>query len=130
MPLEAKGKNAARGQRCEQRSEGSVYSSALCGVRLRWIGRRGLLLGDDARCSFGVEAEVREWRRLDFVDLDEHRLGVLRGGVESEMLRADIVIKEPWLAAVFSGARVEIHHVGLLGADCGSRVVFTFPMLQ
>ena len=93
----------------EWRSEGSVYSSALCGVGLGWIGRRGLLLDGDAGNSFGVQAEVGEWRRLEFVDLDEHRVCVLRGGVESEMLRADVVIKEPWLAAVFSSARVEIH---------------------
>ena len=102
----------------EQRSEGSVDSSALCGVRLGWIGRRGLLLGGDAGSSFGVQTEVREWRGLELVDLDEHRVGVLRGGVKSEMLRADVVIKEPWLAAVFSSARVEIHHDGLLGAGC------------
>jgi hypothetical protein len=104
--------------RCEQRSEGSVYSNALCGVRLCWIGRRGLLLGGDAGDSFGVEPEVRAWRRLGVVDINEHRLGVLRGGVESEMLRAYIVIKEPWLIAIFSGARVHILHGGLLGAGC------------
>ena len=98
--------------RCEWRSEGSVNSSALRGVRLRWIGRRGLLLGDDAGNSFGIQAEIREWCGLDvlnIVDLDEHRVGVLRGGVESEMLRADVVIKEPWFGAVFSSARVQLH---------------------
>ena len=87
-------------------SEGSVDSNALCGVGLGWSGRRGLLLGDDARCSFGVETEVREWRGVELVDLDEHRVGILGGGVKSEMLGADVVIKEPWFAAVFSSARV------------------------
>ena len=107
-------------------SGGSVDSSALCGFRLGWIGRRGWLLDGDAGSGFGVQAEVGVWRGLELVDLDEHRVGVLRGGVESEMLRADVVIEEPWLAAVFSSARVEIHHVGLLGAGCDSRVVFRF----
>ena len=50
-----KAKTPARGpsrlsasQRYEQGSEGSVNSSALCGFKLCWIGRRGFLLGGDA----------------------------------------------------------------------------------
>jgi hypothetical protein len=111
-----KAKTPARGQRYEQQSEGSVYSSALCGVRLCRIGGRGFLLGGDAGDRFGVEAEVRVWRRLGLVDINEHRLGVVRRSVESEMLRAYVVIKEPRLIAVFRRARVRILHVGLLGA--------------
>src|ERR1700730_12604449 len=95
-----KAKTPASGQRYEQRREGSVCSSALCGVRLCWIGRRGFLLGGDAGGSFGVEPEVRVWRRLGVGDFDEHRVVVVRGGVESEMLRAYVVIKEPRLIAV------------------------------
>lgn len=49
-----KAKTPASGQRYEQRREGSVCSSALCGVRLCWIGGRGFLLGGDAGGSFGV----------------------------------------------------------------------------
>lgn len=66
-------------------------------------------LRGDAGNSFGVQGEVGEWRRLELVHLDEHRVGVLRGGVESEMLRADVIIEEPRLAAVFSSARAQIH---------------------
>src|ERR1700730_8347040 len=113
-----KAKTPASGQRYEQRREGSVCSSALCGFRLCWIGGRGFLLGGDAGGSFGVEPEVGMWRRLGIVHLDEHRVGVVRGGVESEVLRAHVVIEEPQLFAVFSGAGVHILHVGLLGAGC------------
>jgi hypothetical protein len=111
-----KAKTPARGQRYEQRGEGSVYSSALCGVRLCWVGGRGFLLSGDAGDRFGVEAEVRVWRRLGLVAINEHRLGVVRRGVKSEVLRAYVAIKEPRLIAVFSRARVHILHVGLLGA--------------
>jgi len=128
-----KAKTPARGQRYEQRSEGSVCSSALCGFRLCWIGRRGFLLGGDAGDRFGVQTEIRVWRRLGVGDFDEHRVGVVRGGVESEMLRAYVVIEEPRPIAVFSGARVHILHGGLLGAGCdrasfsGSRRCNTAP---
>jgi hypothetical protein len=80
------------------------------------------LLSGDAGGSFGVEPEVGMWRRLGVVDINEHRLGVVRSGVKSEMLRAYVVIKEPWLVAVFSGAGVHILHVGLLGRAVIARV--------
>ena len=83
------------------------------------------MLGGDAGSSFGVEPEVRVWRRLGVVYINEHRLGVVRGGVESEMLRAYVVIKEPRLIAVFSGAGVHILHVGLLGAGCDRASFFS-----
>lgn len=92
------------------------------------------MLGGDAGNSFGVQAEVGEWRGFELVDLHEHRVSVLRGGVKSEMLRANVVIKEPWLAAVFSSARVQIHHGGLPGAGCDRasffRFVFRFRALE
>jgi len=131
-----KAKTPARGpsrlsasQRYEQGSEGSVNSSALCGFKLCWIGRRGFLLGGDAGDRFRVEAEVRVRRWLGLVDINEHRVGVVRGGVEGEVLRADVVIEEPRLFAVFSGARVDILHVGLLGAGC-DRVSFSGSFFQ
>jgi hypothetical protein len=111
-----KARTPARAQRYEQQSHASVHSSALCSVRQCWIGGRGFLLGSDAGDRFGAEAEVRVWRWLGLVDINEHRLGVVRRGVKSEVLRAYVVIKEPRLIAVFSRARVHILHVGLLGA--------------
>jgi hypothetical protein len=41
------------------------------------------------------------------------------------MLRAYVVIKEPRLIAVFSGAGVHILHVGLLGASCDRASFFS-----
>jgi hypothetical protein len=73
--------------------------------------------------SFGIQAEVRiRWRvdrigRLDLLNLNEQRFGVSRGGINDEMLRADVVFAKSGLIAVFGDASADIHELALLGAD-------------